>query len=160
MVQSAPALCSILLISISLSSVDFPLSSTGISNIGASGMAGRSFQIGSISEAFVFSLISFSASAFSSERASARLYVSPFSPTVCPSFSSCVRNAGIVGVSGNIILKSSIPVPSSWVEACRKYRESVQSPALSAVIITVPAEPVNPEIHSRYFQQSAGYSLM
>ena len=112
-------------------------------------MAGRSFQIGSISEAFVFSLISFSASAFSSVRASARLYVSPFSPTVCPFLIRVLRTPGWSGFRATSFEKLDT-CPFQLGRGLQEIAGVGPSPALSAVITTVPAEPVNPEIHSRY----------
>ena len=52
-----------------------------------------------------------------------------------------------------------MPLPCNCSAACKKYLESVQSPAFFSVITTVPADPVNPEIHSRDFQCGATYSL-
>ncbi len=64
----------------------------------------------------------------------------------------------MVGVSGSRSLNRVIPVSCNCSDACKKYLESVHNPPLSLVMTTVPAEPVNPEIHLRDSQCSGTYS--
>src|SRR5690554_1104481 len=63
------------------------------------------------------------------------------------------------GVSAWPILNKSNPVSFSSSAACRKYRESVHTPAFSLVTAAVPADPVKPLIHLRDSQYFGGYSL-
>ena len=46
-----------------------------------------------------------------------------------------------------VVAEKTIPVPSNCFSACIKYLPSVHNPASSNVTITVPAEPVNPDIN-------------
>ena len=62
------------------------------------------------------------------------------------------------GVEGSLSFIKTKGVPDSCSSAAMKYLESVQSAAFSSVTTAVPAEPLNPEIHSLVFQWSGIYS--
>src|SRR5690606_40878128 len=52
----------------------------------------------------------------------------------------------------------SMPVPCSSASACSQYRLSVQRPANDWLSTKVPAEPLNPDSHSRACQRCGRYS--
>ena len=104
-------------------------------------------------------LMFFSESFFSSEIPSSAAITLPSNPSFPPDGMLSERNSSVVGTPGSPILKSLIPEPSSWWSACMKYLPSVQRPASSFVITTVPAEPVNPDMYALVLKYSPTYSL-
>ena len=83
----------------------------------------------------------------------------PSTPTVLPSaifrFSHS-QGSGVPSVS-SFMRTYSVPLISS--AACMKYLLSTHRSALSSVTITVPAEPVKPEMNALVRQRGATYSL-
>ena len=84
----------------------------------------------------------------------------PSKPITKPSFfsASASRNSSIAGTPSSPIFMSSMPLPSSCLDACRKYLPSVQSHAPSAVTSRSPADPVNPLKNARVLKNALTYS--
>ena len=72
----------------------------------------------------------------------------PSNPKVPPSGIFLYKYSSVVGQPSCPILNNFIVLPSNWDSACIKYLPSVHNPASSLVTITVPAEPLNPDINS------------
>ena len=138
-----------------------PQYSNGCMTTGSSGIAGLSVHISSRGSRFVLNVSPPEAlrSAIS-PCVSASEHTIPSMPTsFVPVSASCLPiHSAIVGVPSIFIFISTNSVPASCSAAAMKYLESVHNAAPVIVTTAVPAEPLNPLIHSRPFQCSGTYS--